>query len=100
MNGLSFAQDSDGNWGYKVGADAVIPFSGNFQLDIVIRVVGSNYAGVQASANGTVTIKCVNGKITYTPTGAFANSSYSIWAGDQTWTAQAAQIVSITYKKL
>lgn len=100
LNGLSFAQDSDGNWGYKVGADAVIPFSGNFQLDIVIRVVGSNYAGVQASANGTVTIKCVNGKITYTPTGAFANSSYSIWAGDQTWTAQAAQIVSITYKKL
>lgn len=100
LNGLSFAQDSDGNWGYKVGADSVVPFSGNFQLDIVIKVIGSNYAGVQASANGTVTIKCVNGKITYTPTGVFANSSYSIWAGDQTWTAQAAQIVSITYKKL
>lgn len=30
LNGLSFAQDADGNWGYKVGADAVIPFkSGN-----------------------------------------------------------------------
>lgn len=26
LGGLSFAQDSDGNWGYKVGADAVIPF--------------------------------------------------------------------------
>lgn len=23
---MSFAQDADGNWGYKVGADAVIPF--------------------------------------------------------------------------
>lgn len=29
MNGLSFAQDADGNWGYKVGADAVIPFNSN-----------------------------------------------------------------------
>lgn len=28
LNGLSFGQDDEGNWGYKVGADAVIPFSG------------------------------------------------------------------------
>ena len=26
LNGLSFAQDADGNWGYKVGADSVVPF--------------------------------------------------------------------------
>lgn len=26
LNGLSFDQDEDGNWGYRVGADAVIPF--------------------------------------------------------------------------
>lgn len=26
LNGLSFAQDKNGNWGYKVGADAVVPF--------------------------------------------------------------------------
>lgn len=30
LGGLSFAQDADGNWGYKVGADAVIPFRGGF----------------------------------------------------------------------
>ena len=27
MGGLSFAQDENGKWGYKVGADAVVPFS-------------------------------------------------------------------------
>ena len=27
MGGLSFAQNEDGKWGYRVGADAVIPFS-------------------------------------------------------------------------
>ena len=31
LNGLSFAQDADGNWGYKVGADAVIPFKGTLK---------------------------------------------------------------------
>ena len=31
LNGLSFAQDADGNWGYKVGADAVIPFKSGTQ---------------------------------------------------------------------
>ena len=100
LGGLSFAQDENGKWGYKVGADAVIPFSGNFQLDIVIQVQGYNYAGVQASANATVTIKYVDDKITYTPTNIFANSSYNVWQGDQTWTGQRAQIISVTYKKL
>lgn len=97
---MSFAQDENGKWGYKVGADAVTPFSGNFQLDIVIQVQGYNYAGVQASANATVTIKYVDDKITYTPTNIFANSSYNVWQGDQTWTGQRAQIISVTYKKL
>lgn len=27
LGGLSFAQDENGKWGYKVGADSVIPFS-------------------------------------------------------------------------
>ncbi len=27
LGGLSFAQDADGKWGYKVGADTVIPFN-------------------------------------------------------------------------
>lgn len=27
FGGLSFAQDENGKWGYKVGADSVIPFS-------------------------------------------------------------------------
>lgn len=85
------------------GADTVLPFSsGNFKLVIVIRVVGKNYAGVQSSANGTITIQRVNGKITYTPAvgQSFGESSYNIWEGDQTWTAQAASIVSVTYTPL
>lgn len=100
LNGLSFAQDTEGNWGYKVGADAVIPFSGNFQLDIVIQVQGYNYAGVRASSNATVTIKYIDDKITYTPTGIFAENTYTLWLNDQTWTGQRAQIISVTYKKL
>ena len=35
LNGLSFAQDSNGKWGYKVGADAVIPFN-NFEGEATI----------------------------------------------------------------
>ena len=102
----TFEYDSTGKiTGYKtkVGADTVFPFSGgNFELVIVVRVAGRNYAGVQASAKGTITIKCVDGKITYTPSAgqSFANSSYSIWQGDQTWTAQEVSIVSVTYTPL
>ena len=35
LNGLSFAQDTEGNWGYKTsGADTVVPFkSGDFILN-------------------------------------------------------------------
>lgn len=105
-NSFNFGVTTDGKPGYhwKVdGADTVIPFSGgNFELVIVVRVAGRNYAGVQASAKGTITIKCVDGKITYTPSAgqSFANSSYSIWQGDQTWTAQEVSIVSVTYTPL
>ena len=87
----------------KAGADTVFPFSGgNFKLVIVIRVVGQNYAGIQTSANGTITIQRVDGKITYTPAigQSFGESSYKIWEGDQTWTAQSASIVSVTYTPL
>ena len=32
MSGLSFGQDADGNWGYRIGgADPVIPFKPNLQ---------------------------------------------------------------------
>lgn len=73
-----------------------------FQLDIIIRVEGVNYAGVQASADSTITIKCVNGKIAYVPAvgKTFGETSYNIWQGDQTWTHQRASIVSVTYTPL
>lgn len=87
----------------KVGADTVFPFSGgNFKLDIIIRIEGTNYAGVQASADTTITIKCVNGEITHAPTVGqiFGQSSYNIWQGDQTWTLQRGKIISVTYTPL
>ncbi len=38
LGGLSFAQDANGKWGYKVGADAVIPFkSGANIIDVIIH---------------------------------------------------------------
>lgn len=108
LGGVSqfIVDDSTGKiTGYKtkVGADTVFPFSGgNFKLVIVIRVVGQNYAGVQATKDGTITIQCIDGNITYTPAvgQSFGNSSYNIWQGDQTWTAQSASIVSVTYTPL
>lgn len=96
--------NEDGSLGYKLdGADTVYPFkSGNFKLVIIIRVVGRNYAGVQATKDDTITIQCIDGNITYTPAvgQTFGQSSYSIWQGDQTWTAQSASIVSVTYTPL
>ena len=90
------------NTGYTTGYNQGIVDGKNFQLDIVIRIEGVNYAGVQASADSTITIKCVNGKITYTPAigQAFGETSYNIWQGDQTWTHQRASIVSVTYTPL
>ena len=108
LGGVSqfIVDDSTGKiTGYKTkaGADTVFPFSGgNFKLVIVIRVVGQNYAGVQATKDGTITIQCIDGNITYTPAvgQSFGNSSYNIWQVDQTWTAQSASIVSVTYTPL
>lgn len=108
LGGVSqfIVDDSTGKiTGYKtkVGADTVFPFSGgNFKLDIIIRIEGTNYAGVQASADTTITIKCVNGEITHTPAVGqiFGQSSYNIWQGDQTWTLQRGKIISVTYTPL
>lgn len=108
LGGVSqfIVDDSTGKiTGYKtkVGADTVFPFSGgNFKLDIIIRIEGTNYAGVQASADTTITIKCVNGEITHTPAVGqiFGQSSYNIWQGDQTWTIQRGKIISVTYTPL
>ena len=107
LAGVKFITDDTGRiTGYtteKGGADTVFPFSGgNFKLVIVIRVVGQNYAGVQATKDGTITIQCIDGNITYTPAvgQSSGNSSYNIWQGDQTWTAQSASIVSVTYTPL
>jgi len=34
LGGLSFAQDADGNWGFKIGgADTVVPFKGELDFD-------------------------------------------------------------------
>lgn len=35
MGGLSFAQDENGKWGYKVGADAVIPFKDAANVSVI-----------------------------------------------------------------
>lgn len=85
MSGLTFAQDADGNWGYKVGgADPVIPFGGNLK-PLVLKASQSYTAdqsgyvlafGAAANGNGSnlcsVTIK-KNGNAV-TPKFATANS--------------------------
>ena len=41
LNGLSFAQDEEGNWGYiPSGADTVIPFNG-FNLEVLLKNTNS-----------------------------------------------------------
>lgn len=42
LGGLSFAQDANGKWGYKVGADAVIPFR---QGIVSFKLVQGNWSG-------------------------------------------------------
>ena len=85
LGDLTFAQDADGNWGYKVGgADPVIPFGGNLK-PLVLEASQSYTAdqsgyvlAVGAAANGngsnlcSVTIK-KNGNAV-TPKFATANS--------------------------
>ena len=85
LGDLTFAQDADGNWGYKVGgADPVIPFGGSLE-PLVLKASQSYTAdqsgyvlafGASANANGSnlcsVTIK-KNGNAV-TPKFATANS--------------------------
>lgn len=63
LNGLSFAQDADGNWGYKVGADAVIPFSTKcpYIVDSTIGVGHITGAGHY--------VRVLGGKVTFAPNG-------------------------------
>lgn len=46
LGGLSFAQDANGKWGYKVGADAVIPFKSGKKSDKLAYSFGSTTASV------------------------------------------------------
>ena len=85
LGDLTFAQDADGNWGYKVGgADPVIPFGGSLK-PLVLKASQSYTAdqsgyvlafGAAANGNGSnlcsVTIK-KNGNAV-TPKFATANS--------------------------
>ncbi len=85
LGDLTFAQDADGNWGYKVGgADPVIPFGGSLE-PLVLKASQSYTAdqsgyvlafGAAANGNGSnfcsVTIK-KNGNAV-TPKFATANS--------------------------
>lgn len=44
LNGLSFDKDADGKWGYKVGADPVIPFSSfNYYTEQLVTASGQSY---------------------------------------------------------
>ena len=57
MNGLSFEQDADGNWGYrKPGADTVTPFS---NTNYNVKIVAQNLGEYGASASYTVTEDCI-----------------------------------------
>ena len=58
LNGLSFAQDENGKWGYKVGADAVIPFSsgGTVTLTFPNQSRYADQAGTVVSGSLTLSI--------------------------------------------
>lgn len=76
LGGLTFAQDADGNWGYKIGgADPVIPFRRDWELILKITY-GSNASSGQWKGYPTptdepggwstsleTTITCIDGKI-------------------------------------
>jgi len=58
LGGLSFAQDENGKWGYKVGADAVIPFSsgGTVTLTFPNQSRYADQAGTVVSGTLTLSI--------------------------------------------
>ena len=58
LGGLSFAQDENGKWGYKVGADSVIPFSsgGTVTLTFPNQSRYADQAGTVVSGSLTLSI--------------------------------------------
>lgn len=102
---MSFAQDADGNWGYKVGADAVIPFkSGNISItrlsnitwsgtgewkdqnhstkidvtDFDYLIIGKCIFDFGHSSNTvTITIKYEDGTVIYTKTSVYTSEDKS-----------------------
>lgn len=81
LGGLSFGQDAEGNWGYiPEGADAVIPFRGDWELvlKITFGAASNNKGGIYSNDDAATdtphgwyssmnsTIRCVNGEITIT----------------------------------
>ena len=53
---MSFAQDENGKWGYKVGADAVIPFSSDGTVTLIFPNQ-SRYADQAGTVvSGTLTL--------------------------------------------
>lgn len=68
LNGLSFAQNEKGNWGYKPsGADTVIPFSGgnvSFDYSYSANLCQNNDVNVWSSAGITTHFEIKDGVIT------------------------------------
>lgn len=54
LGGLSFTQDADGNWGYKVGADAVIPFKSG--LNGTVEWLNSNEFNIPSDVDSCIVI--------------------------------------------
>jgi hypothetical protein len=67
LGGLSFAQDANGKWGYKVGADAVIPFKKGI---VSFKMYQGYYTGSSVKHFG-IDVTDFD-KITYTSSTGFA----------------------------
>lgn len=81
LGGLSFGQDAEGNWGYiPEGADAVIPFRGDWELvlKITFGAASNNKGGIYSNDDAATdtphgwyssmnsTIRCIGGQIAIT----------------------------------
>ena len=60
---MSFAQDSDGNWGYKVGADSVVPFCKKCP-----HIVDSTIGVGHITGAGDY-VRVLGGRVTFAPNG-------------------------------
>lgn len=56
LGGLSFAQDENGKWGYKVGADSVIPFSSGGTVTLTFPNQSSYADQAGTVVRGTLTL--------------------------------------------